>query len=207
MKAKQWLLIGASVLTLGLTGCTADTPLNMMDYIKNGSRKAEISEYRGVQDVKDFKKQVKVYDNYVEVGIGEYETTMLSYLVQEDRYVESTVKRPRIVYKYSDFNQDGHVDEYNATNWMEGKTIVNIQSEVVWDAIYAPQRWTFHDGIKYADDELQKIINEDYKTLREKGTRLEGKTYTPSGTWFNHEDYPIKMDEEPILKIEFEKRK
>ena len=201
MKAKQWLLIGTSVLTLGLTGCT--NPIGLaIDYLEHGSRKAKISDYKGIERVKDFKKQVKVYDNFVEIGIGEYETTMQSYIVQEDRYEESTVKRPRVVYKYSDFNQDGHVDEYDSTNWMEGQTIVNIQSKVVWDAIYEPRRWTFHDGIKYADEELQKIINEDYKLLREKGTRLEGKTYTPGGTWFDQEDYPIKMDEESPVKIE-----
>lgn len=196
---KKALLTGA--LVLSLAGCT--NPVGKaIDYIENGSRKAKISEYKGLEGITDFKKQVKVYDNFVEVGIGECEVTMEHYIVQEDRYEESTVKRPRIVYKYSDFNQDGHVDEYDSTNRMEGKTIVNIQSKVVWDAIYEPKRWTFHDGIKYADEKLQKIINEDYKLLREKGTRLEGKTYTPSGTWFDQEDYPIKMDEESEVKIE-----
>lgn len=201
---KKVLLTG--ILALSLAGCT--NPVGKaVDYVQNGSRKAKVSDYPSIKEVTDFKEQVSVYDNFVEVGIGKIETPMCSYILQEDKYVESTVQRPRITYKYSDFNQDGYVDEYHATNEMEGKTIVSIKSKVVWDAIYEPQSWTFHDGIKYADDKLQKIINEDYKTLREKGTRLEGKTFTPAGTWYNQEDYPIKMDEESPVKIEIEIKK
>lgn len=179
---RKLLNIGASLLFLGMLGCT--NPIGRVtDYLDNGSRKAKLSDYKSTEGVADFKKQVKVYDNFVVVEIGQYETEATCYLVQNGEYITYKVTRPATTYTYRDFNQDGNVDEYKFDDDICSSTI-DIHSKVVWDEIYLPSVQSFSNTQKYANEELQRVINEDYDSLRKKGTRLEGKTYPPQGSWY-----------------------
>jgi len=202
---RQWLYTAAVigfVLAFMLTVVSNINPIGrVVDYVKNGSREARLSDYVDIKDITDDAKQVVVFDNFVEVRIGEFESKLTTYIVKEDGQVESTHMRPVLTYSYKDFNEDGRVDVYGISNNKRSRTVVSIHSKFVWNSIYAPYLPRFNKTQKYAGKELQERIDNDYALLRERGSRLNGTAYPPGGTWF--EEYPVRLKsgEEPPFKI------
>ncbi len=149
-KVKNILAIGASLFLLAMSGCTNNS-------LKVGG-KAESKDYLGIPQGINYTEQVKVCDNYVKM----------------EQLVRKSVKR---ITEYADYNKDGNVDVYSVDDFVvghtDGKIVVEIASKKVWEL--NSLQGTI---VKYADKELQEIINKDYKLLRQKGVRESGEIFS-----------------------------
>ena len=155
-----------------------------VDFFRHGSREATTLDYPGIPEIDDFRERVLVYDNYVEVLLGDIEERIL----MDGAYI---LRIPTQSYRYADYNEDGVVDEFEIDNDQENMHVLSIHSRQVWDTIYVPHLPHFNDSQKVAGDALQQQINADYQSLREKGDARRGKAHPPGGTWFD--EYPVKM--------------
>lgn len=199
-------LLGLAGFALGfwLVAMSGLNPIGrVVDYFQNGIRKAALSDYAGIQGITDYEKQVIVYDNFVEVRVGEFKEKLTTVAAGGVETV-TTEMRPILTYRYKDFNEDGHVDDYEVSDNQNSKYVVHIHSAFVWNKIYAPHLPNFNDAEKYSDKELQRKIDDDYSLLRQKGTRVNGTAYPPGGSWFD--EYPIRLKSgekpPPRLKVE-----
>lgn len=152
-KIKSLFAIGASLFFLTASGCMTNSENNQQI-----GGKAELTDYLGISKEINYNEQVKAYDNYVEI----------------DQLTHKSVNR---VTQYADYNKDNNVDVYSVEDWgkerTSGKIIVIIASKPVWE------KNSFHNTIvKYADKELQEIVNKDYELLRQKGVRKSGELFS-----------------------------
>lgn len=149
-KIKNLLAIGSSLAFLVTSGCATNQ-------LKVGG-KAELTDYLGIPQGINYTEQVKVCDNYVRI----------------EHLVRKSVKR---ITEYADYDKDGNVDVYSVDDFVtghtSGKIVVEIASMKVWALNHL--QGTI---VKYADDELQEIMNKDYETLRQKGTKESGKIFS-----------------------------
>jgi len=161
MKTKKLLVIGATIAILGTAGCT--NPIGrMQDEFQHGSRKAHPHYYFGLGGIKDFKKRVDVYENFVELKSG---------FMKDKNFVK---------YIYKDVDNDGDVDIYTYSRYYGisfnnhppgWRNNITVYSKEFWNKHMLPRLPNVNRFHFYADKELQKVIDKDYKILREKGTK------------------------------------
>lgn len=151
------------------------------------ARKAFRDEYRREAVDGDYFYIDEVIKTAENISVG------LNYIVYRDNYQGVDLE---VV--YSDFDNDGSVDEYSVTvldsaqkdGPRSGLTVVVINSIRVWESIYMYKSYRFNETVKYAGKVLQKKINEDYARLRLYGKEIQACKSTPSGSWYK--EYPLK---------------
>lgn len=128
---------------------------NFKDY------KADPADYRGLKEITDFSKQVKVGHNFAAVYIVIKQENKTQYI----DYV-----------RYLDFDNDLYIDEYTIINFKIANKkatafdLTSFAGNKEWKKDIAKY---YRPSGKYADKQLQKIINADYKILRKKGKQVD----------------------------------
>ncbi|MBR9703746.1 hypothetical protein GOV10_06910 [Candidatus Woesearchaeota archaeon] len=186
MKLKNMVVgtILAGLVALPITQAKYNAVGRAVDYLYEGSRVAEASDYPGTEYINE------VLSHYL---VEQEEFRALSEQLQECTdvtremaisYLKLSSKAPGIFvgennvtiragpheFMYIDDNKDGFVESFG---WDEGNSItVDIHSQGYWNKEYAP-RLPLHESQLVMEEDLQTKINNDYKMFRAKGTKTK----------------------------------
>lgn len=130
-----------------------------------GITKAKISDYRGIKEITDFKQQIEVSKSYVKIGLSKvvHEPFLYSVDPETDDYFLAPRHQIEIYYFYYDMpNKNPHV-------WFYMIDIFNGDKIGIYSNHPQPRKQSDCKIHKYADKNLQEIIDNDCKILREKG--------------------------------------
>ncbi|KKM04683.1 hypothetical protein LCGC14_1761780 [marine sediment metagenome] len=165
------IAIAGIVVALIFVLATTTNPFGKIaDYLINGTKKAQISDYVGIKHITDFQKQVRVHHNYVEVISGKHKVRYLD--IDENNDFEEY--KTLLAYYNS---LQGYVDAVNLTQAEIDLNSVNLftylSAEI--DVMYS-----FNDSM-VPDNIFGMSLSPTYTTSLSDNIGTVGSTYDERG--------------------------